>query len=85
MRVMKNGAYQTFDIVLATYLIAGDVAQLTDIATHESGRKQFCFHPAPSKEQLIQFYSGAAQVSARRFAEVFATLKGTGYTMKEYA
>ena len=22
---------------------------------------------------------------ARRFAEVFATLKGTGYTMKEYA
>ncbi len=82
---MKNGAYQTFDIVLATYLIAGDVTQLTDIATHDSGRKLFSFHPVPAKKQLIEFYSGAAQVSARRFAEVFATLKGTNYTMAGFS
>jgi len=82
---MKAETYQTFDIVLATYLIAGDVCKLTDITGNGDGRKLFCFNPVPSKEQLIQFYSGEAVVSARRFAEVFATLKGTGYTLKEYA
>jgi len=85
MREMKERAYHTHDLVLASYLIAGDIAQLTDITTLESGRKLFCFRPVPAKEQLIEFYSGVALVSARRFAEVFATLKGTGYTMKAYA
>jgi hypothetical protein len=70
---------------LATYLIAGDVSKLTDITSNGDGRKLFCFSPTPSKEQLIQFYSGEAKVSARRFAEVFATLKGAGYTMREFA
>lgn len=85
---MNNDAsYQTYDLVLATYLIAGDVCKLTDItsASNGDGRKLFCFNPAPSKEQLIEFYAGTAQVSARKFAEVFATLKGSGYTLKEYA
>jgi hypothetical protein len=79
--------YQTFDIVLATYLIAADVCKLTDITntSNGDGRKLFCFDPAPSKEQLIEFYAGTATVSARKFAEVFSTLKGSGYTLKEYA
>lgn len=82
---MDRLSYHTHDIVLATYLIAGEVCQLTDIASNGDGRKLFCFNPAPSKEQLIEFYAGTAQVSARKFAEVFATLKGSGYTLKEYA
>ena len=83
---MNDGArYKTFDLVLATYLIAGDVSKLIDIRSNGDGRKLFCFTPAPSKEQLIEFYAGTAQVSARKFAEVFATLKGSGYTLKEYA
>lgn len=82
---MSGHNYQTYDIVLASFLIASDAAKLTDIASNGDGRKLFCFDPAPSKEQLIQFYSGEAVVSARRFAEVFATLKGSGYTLKEYA
>ena len=83
---MNDGTrYQTYDLVLATYLIASEVCSLTDIASNGDGRKLFCFNPAPSKEQLIEFYAGTAQVSARKFAEVFATLKGSGYTLKEYA
>ncbi len=84
---MRNGeAYRTFDIVLATYLIAGDFSKLVDISANGAdGRKLFCFNPAPTKEQLIRFYSGEAVVSARRFAETFASLKGSGYTLKEYA
>jgi hypothetical protein len=81
---MKGGPYQTHDIVLATYLIASDLCKLTDIASNGDGRKLFCFNPAPSKEQLIEFYAGTAQVSARKFAEVFSTLKGTGYTLKDF-
>ena len=79
---MKTGAYQTYDLVLAAFLLASEISRLTDVASHNGGRKLFCFAPAPSKEQLIQFYSGEAMVSARRFAEVYATLKGTHYTMK---
>jgi len=85
MGVMKNAAYQTFDLVLAAFLIASDTCRLTDIGTQELGRKLFYFQPAPSKEQLIKFYSGEAVVSARRFAEVFASLKGAGFTMREFA
>ena len=80
---MRDDQYQTYDLVLASYLVASDSSHLTDIREHENGRKLFCFDPAPSKEQLIEFYSGDATVSARKFAEVFATLKGTSYTMKE--
>jgi hypothetical protein len=82
---MNARPYHTHDIVLATYLIAGEICKLTDIASNGDGRKLFCFDPPPTKEQLIQFYSGEAVVSARRFAETFATLKGTGFTLKEYA
>ena len=82
---MRERVYGTYDIVLATYLIAGDVCKLTDITSNGNSRKLFCFDPAPSKEQLIEYYAGTAQVSARKFAEVFATLKGSGYTLKEYA
>jgi hypothetical protein len=82
---MSEANYQTYDLVLAAYLVAGDVCRLVDIRSSGNGRKLFCFDPAPSKEQLIQFYSGEALVSARRFAEVFSTLKGTGFTLKEYA
>jgi|CXWL01.1.fsa_nt_gi hypothetical protein len=83
---MNDGArYKTFDLVLATYLIAGDVSKLIDIRSNGDGRKLFCFTPAPSKEQLIEFYSGLATVSAKKFAETFATLKGAGHTMREYA
>ncbi len=80
-----NGIYRTHDLTLAAFLVASDVAQLTDITSNGDGRKLFCFNPAPSREQLIEFYAGTAQVSARKFAEVFATLKGTNYTLKEYA
>ena len=80
---MKNN-YQTYDLVLAAFLLASDAARLVDIRPNGDGRKLFHFAPAPSKEQLIQFYSGEATVSARRFAEVFATLKGAGYTMRAY-
>lgn len=61
---MNGHIYATYDIVLATYLIAGEVCKLTDIASNGDGRKLFCFDPAPSKEQLIAFYAGSAQVSA---------------------
>jgi len=82
---MKHGAYETYDLVLASFLIAAEASHLIDIATHDGGRKLFCFDPAPSKEDLIKFYSGEATVSARRFAEVFASLKGAGYTMREFS
>lgn len=80
-----NGPYRTYDLTLAAFLVASDVTRLTDIASNGDGRKLFCFNPAPSKQQLLDFYSGTALVSARKFAEVFATLKGTGYTLKEYS
>lgn len=79
---MKGDDYQTYDLVLAAFLVASEISRLTDVASHNGGRKLFRFDPAPSKEQLIQFYSGEAMVSARRFAEVFASLKGASYTMK---
>ena len=77
--------YETYDLVLASYLVATDTARLTDIASRDDGRKLFRFDPVPPKELLIRFYSGEAVVSARRFAEVFASLKGTNFTLKEYA
>ena len=79
---MRFDDYQTYDLVLAAYLIACDLCRLSNIQSSGNGRKLFCFDPTPTKEQLIQFYSGEAMVSARRFAEVYATLKGTRYTMK---
>jgi hypothetical protein len=79
------GAYETYDLVLAAYLVAGDVCRLIDIRSSGNGRKLFQFSPSPTKEDLVRFYSGAAHVSARRFAEAFATLKGSGYTMREFA
>ena len=82
---MKNNAYHTYDIVLAAFLIAGDVSRITDIQALDTGRKLFQFDPRPTKEQLVSFYSGEATVSARRFAEVYSTLKGTNYTMQEFA
>ncbi len=82
---MNGRGYETYDLVLAAYLVASEVCQLVDIRSSGNGRKLFHFCPSPTKEDLIRFYSGEAQVSARRFAEAFATLKGTGYTMREFA
>jgi len=82
---MMNDTYATFDLTLAAFLVATDSARLTDITGHGDGRKRFVFNPAPNKADLIRFYSGEAEVSARRFAEAWATLKGAGYTMREFA
>jgi|GEM_PF-2637344 len=81
---MNGAAYQTYDIVLASYLIASESSRLTDITGNGDGRKLFCFDPAPTKEQLIQFYSGEAHVSARKYAEALASLKGSAYTMRQF-
>jgi hypothetical protein len=82
---MDSPVYKTYDLALASFLVSGDVVKLIDITSTGDGRKLFCFNPAPSKEQLIEFYAGTAKVSARKFAEVFATLKGSGYTLRDYA
>ena len=83
---MKAMRYETYDLPLAAYLVASGSSQLTDIVGSASGNghKLFCFDPAPSKEELIRFYSGQATVSARRFAEAFATLKSTGFTLRGF-
>ena len=82
---MKTQGYSTYDLVLAAFLVASEASRLADITSNGDGRKRFVFNPAPKKEDLIRFYSGEAQVSARRFAEAWATLKGAGYTMREFA
>ena len=82
---MDASAYETYDLVLAAYLVAGEVSQLVAIRSPGNGRKLFHFSSSPKKEDLIRFYSGEAQVSARRFADVFSTLNGSGSTLKAYA
>lgn len=81
---MKPTRYETHDLALAAFLIASESTRLTDIASNGDGRKRFIFDPPPDKETLIRFYSGESQVSARRFAEALSSLKGSGYTMREF-
>ena len=73
---MNARAYETYDLTLAAFLVATDSARLTDITGNGGGRKRFVFNPPPSKAALIRFYSGEAEVSARRFAEAWSRALG---------
>ena len=72
--------YRTEKLTFAAYLVATGKAGLQ--GTEPNGQSKnvlFVLSHEPSQDEITAFFSGAAQVSALRFAEAISTLKSAAY------
>jgi hypothetical protein len=78
---MNKDEYNTFDIYLASFLIASNYSKLKDIRHNGQGRKLFVFSPEPEQEVILGFYNGCEKVSAIKLFESFQSLKAATYVL----
>ena len=76
----EHACYETEKLVLAAYLIASGQASLLGTKPVQHSRNVvFLLSARPSADEITHFFSGAATVSALRYAETINTLKGAAY------
>jgi len=72
--------YRTEKLIFAAYLIAAGKATLTGAETIPHGKNViFILSREPTDEDITEFFSGEARVSALRYAEAINTLKSVAY------
>lgn len=72
--------YESEKLTFCAYLVASGKAQLVDTKPTGNGRQvAFLLSYAPTKEEIAEFFSGSATVSALRYSEAMSTLKSAAY------
>lgn len=75
MTDQKKEYYLTEDLHLTAYLIASGKAELREIIENTGWKQAFRLFPVPPDNELSEFYTGIAKVSALRLCETLRSLK----------
>jgi hypothetical protein len=77
---LRSKQYITEKLTFAAYLIAANKTELAGTEPSGNGRNVlFLLSKPPTDDDVTQFFSGSATVSALRFSEAINTLKSVAY------
>ena len=81
---ISRKTYRTSKLVFAAYLVATDKAKLIGVEpVPNGGNVAFVLSPEPTESDVSDFFGGDGTVSARKYSESLATLKGAAHEARK--